>query len=132
MDLPRFSSTLIRQGVPLSVGGVVLLASEGRRKFVWRFLQGSVPEVGPQMTALEYRWVVWKLFGWLPVWMTRPRWVELPMTRGIGSSRIQGAEYFGGFDHVFDHPLCKLSLGHPARREADLATTAFDYDEVEA
>lgn len=133
MDLPRFSSTLIRMGVPLSLGGMVLLSSEGRRKFAWRFLPGTAPAVGSQLTAVEYRWVVWKLLGWLPIWMTRPRWVELPMTRGIGSANIQGSEYFGGFDHVFDHRLCKLNLAPPARRATDRTTPVlFTHDEAEA
>lgn len=132
MNLPRFSSTLIRQGVPLSIGGVVFLSSEGRRKFAWQFLPGIARDAGSQLTAVEYRWVVWRLFGLLPVWMTRPQWVELPMTRGIGSSNIQGAEYFGGFDHVFNHRLCKLNIAPPARRATDQATAVFTPDEAEA
>lgn len=128
MKILGFSGALISRVNMISIGGLTLLSAEGRRQFAWLDFKDIVATAGSRLAAVEYRWVVWRLFGVIPVFFNRPEWVELPVTRGLGSTSIRGAEYFGSFNDVFSHPLCRLNRSPVFRRQSDGSDLDFNIE----
>ena len=87
-------SKLIRQITTVVAFLVGLLTAEGRRLFSWQDVKEPRGYVGTRVTAVESRFVVYRFFGRLPIWLSLETSDELDPKSAIAMIALYGVHHY--------------------------------------